>query len=108
VAEPGITVLADAGHGAQRHLALTGAGAQAIVSLPALDAAPVGSPVCPVVTVGGPSALHAALGPDFDADEKAGAQALWEQVLGVLGGKPTAQEELGDSTFALERLAMTM
>ena len=67
------TVLSGAGRGAQQHVALTAAGAQVIVSFPALDDAPVGFAVCPVIAVAGSSPLHAALGDDFDLGARSNA-----------------------------------
>jgi altronate dehydratase large subunit len=102
------TVLSDAGRGAQQHVALAAAGAQVIVAFPALDDAPVGFPVCPVIAVAGSSPLHAALGGDFDLRAEATADELWSLVLAVLGGAETAAEVRGSRVFALERLAMSM
>ncbi len=102
------TVLSGAGNGAQQHVALAAAGAQVIVAFPALDDAPVGFPICPVIAVAGASALHAALGDDFDLPADATADALWARVRAVLAGAETAAEARGSRVFALERLAMSM
>ena len=104
----GSTVLSGAGHGAQQHVALAAAGAHVIVAFPALDDAPVGFAVCPVIAVAGSSPLHAALGDDFDLGPGATADELWAKVLAVLAGLPTAAETRGSRVFALERLAMSM
>jgi altronate dehydratase len=101
-------VLQEAGHGVQQHLALIAAGVQAIVSFPALDAAPVGSPVCPVLAVRGSSPLHSALAGDFDLSDGDGIDVLWRRMVETIDGAPTVAERLGSSVFALERLAMTM
>ena len=79
-----------------------------IVAFPSLDDAPVGFPVCPVIAVAGDSALHAALGDDFDLPADATADELWSLVLAVLAGAQTAAEARGSRVFALERLAMSM
>jgi altronate dehydratase large subunit len=102
------TLLSGAGSGAQQHVALAAAGAQVIVAFPALDDAPVGFPVCPVIAVAGSSPLHAALGDDFDLPADATIDALWSLVLAVLAGTETAAELRGSRVFALERLAMSM
>jgi altronate dehydratase large subunit len=102
------TLLSGAGSGAQQHVALGAAGAHAIVAFPALDDAPVGFPVCPVIAVAGASALHDALGDDFDLGADATAEELWSLVLAVLAGTETAAEARGSRVFALERLAMSM
>jgi altronate dehydratase large subunit len=102
------TSLTGAGGGAQQHVALAAAGAHVIVSFPRLDDAPVGFPVCPVITVAGGSALHSALADDFDLPANAGAGELWSLVLAALAGAETAAESRGSRVFALERLAMSM
>lgn len=102
------SLLLGAGRGAQQHVALAAAGAHAIVSFPALDDAPVGFPICPVIAVAGASPLHAALGEDFDLGPSADVDALWARVAEVLGGAETAAEARSSSVFALERLAMSM
>ena len=108
-AAPGAsTVLSGAGRGAQQHVALAAAGAQVIVAFPALDDAPVGFAVCPVIAVAGSSPLHAALADDFDLASDATADELWALLLAVLGGAQTAAEARGSRVFALDRLAMSM
>ena len=102
------TALSGAGHGAQQHVALAAAGAQVIVAFPALDDAPVGFAVCPVIAVAGSSPLHAALGDDFDLGPDATVDELWAKLLAVLAGSRTAAEARGSRVFALERLAMSM
>jgi altronate dehydratase len=101
-------VLSGAGRGAQQHVALAAAGAHVIVAFPALDDAPVGFAVCPVIAVAGASPLHAAIGDDFDLGQSAGVDELWAKTLAVLGGEPSAAEARGSRVFALERLAMSM
>jgi altronate dehydratase len=108
-AAPGAsTVLAGSGRGAQQHVALAAAGAHVIVAFPALDDAPVGFAVCPVIAVAGRSPLHSALGDDFDCGHDTAVDALWAKTLAVLGGEQTAAEARGSRVFALERLAMSM
>jgi altronate dehydratase len=108
-AAPGAsTVLSAAGRGMQQHVALAAAGAHVIVAFPALDDAPVGFAVCPVIAVAGPSPLHAALGDDFDLSSGAGIDELWALTLAVLAGAETAAETRGSRVFALDRLAMSM
>ena len=102
------TVLFGAGRGAQQHVALAAAGAQVIVAFPALDDAPVGFAVCPVIAVAGSSPLHAALADDFDLSPGATLDELWATLLAVLDGAETASEARGSSVFALDRLAMSM
>jgi altronate dehydratase large subunit len=101
-------VLTGAGRGSQQHVALVAAGAQVIVAFTALDDAPVGFPICPVIAVAGSSDLHAAIADDFDVAMDASVDALWARTIAVLGGEPTAAETRGSRVFALERLAMCM
>jgi altronate dehydratase len=108
-AAPGTsTALTRAGRGTQQHVALAAAGAQVIVAFPALDDAPVGFAVCPVIAVAGSSPLHAALGDDFDLAPDATVDDLWALTLAVLSGAETAAEARGSRVFALDRLAMSM
>lgn len=102
------TALSHAGRGAQQHVALAAAGAQVIVAFPALDDAPVGFAVCPVIAVAGSSPLHVALGDDFDLASSATLDELWAMLLAVLDGAETAAEARGSRVFALDRLAMSM
>jgi altronate dehydratase len=112
----GVTVLPapDGPRGAEAHVALAGAGAQLIVSLPVPDEAPIGFAVCPVVAVGRETELHLALVDDFDVhaepDETAEqlAARVAERVLAHAGGEPTASERRGARDFVLHRLAVTM
>lgn len=103
----GLMILEDAGRGAEQHVAFAAAGAQVIVAFPGERDGAVGSPICPVVSVGG-SALHAALGDDFDMNESRTVHELWALVSEVFGGRASRLEELGLSAFALRRLERTM
>jgi altronate dehydratase large subunit len=104
----GHVALEGAGSSAEQHTALAAAGAQLIVSFPAHDAGSTGFPLCPVVTIAGGSALHAALADEFDASEPIDEEELWRRVVDVLSGSPSAAETLGHRTFALSRLARSM
>ncbi len=77
------------------------------MAFPALDDAPVGFSVCPVIAVAGASSLHAALADDFDLVQPT-PDELWARVQAVLGGAPAAAEARGSQVFALDRLAMSM
>jgi altronate dehydratase large subunit len=104
----GHVVLTGAGSSAEQHTALVAAGVQLVVSFPEDDAGSTGFPLCPVVTVAGSSALHAALADEFDASEPIDEVVLWRRVVDVLSGAPSAAETLGHRTFALSRLARSM
>lgn len=101
-------VLTGAGRGSQQHVALVAAGVHVIVAFTALDDAPVGFPICPVIAVAGSSDLHAAIADDFDLATDASVDALWARMIAVLAGEQTAAEARGSRVFALERLAMCM
>jgi altronate dehydratase large subunit len=101
-------VLTGAGRGAQQHVALAAAGVHVIVSFTALDDAPVGFPICPVIAVAGSCDLHAAIADDFDLAADASVDALWARTIAVLAGEPSEAESRGSRVFALERLAMCM
>ncbi|HEY4098143.1 MAG TPA: UxaA family hydrolase [Baekduia sp.] len=116
LAARGVTVLPlpDGPRGAEAHVALAGAGAQLIVSLPVPDEAPIGFAVCPVVAVGRETELHLALADDFDVHAEAGetaealADRVAERVLTHAAGEQTASERRGARDFVLHRLAVTM
>jgi altronate dehydratase large subunit len=101
-------VLTGAGRGAQQHVALAAAGVHVIVSFTALDEAPVGFPICPVIAVAGSCDLHAAIADDFDLAVDTSVDALWARTIAVLAGEPSEAESRGSRVFALERLAMCM
>ena len=96
------------GNGSQQHVALAAAGAEVIVAFTALDDAPVGFPICPVIAVAGSSDLHRAIGDDFDLAADSTVDALWSATGEVLAGAETAAESRSSRVFALERLAMCM
>lgn len=100
--------LVGAGSRAEQHTALVAAGAQVIATFPDNDEGPLGFPLCPVVSVATASSLHAVLADEFDAGETTASAALWQLILEVVSGAPSAAEALGHETFALSRLARTM
>lgn len=103
-----LSTIVDAGRGAQRHLAAAAAGAQVIVSFPALDEAPAGFAVCPVIAVSGLSPLHQALTDDFDLAEDVPVERLWRTVVNVFSGVRTAAEQRQSDDFPLARLSRSM
>jgi altronate dehydratase len=95
------------------HPELAASGAQVIVSVVALDQAPVGFPLCPVVAVAGDSEIHAALAGDFDVlpegrDPQEIAAAVIDETLRVFDGVRCNAERRGSREFVLRRLAITM
>ncbi len=105
----GLSVIEDAGEGAEQHVALAVAGAQVIVSLRGPGRPPQGFATGPVVAVAGDSAIFAALADDFDLDAAATSpEELWQLVVETFNGRLTASEERGARDFVLRRLARTM
>jgi altronate dehydratase large subunit len=107
----GVRVLmATEGSAAEAHVELAVAGAQIIVSLPAVGQAPSGFAVCPVVAVARDPDLHRALADDFDVeayDDDAAVEPIVQAVLRACA-EPTAAERRGANDFVLHRLSMTM
>jgi altronate dehydratase len=104
--------VAEGGAGAEQHPDLAMAGAQVIVAWCGAGEGPRGFAICPVVSVSGDAELYAALGDDFDVDgtgdPEAVAETVWQDVLRVFDGEPTAAEARGARDFYLRRLARTM
>lgn len=103
-----LSVVTDAGRGAQRHLAAGAAGAHVIVSFPARDEPPDGFAVCPVIAVAGESSLHRALSDDFDVREDTSVERLWRQVVDVSSGARAVAEQRQSDDFPLARLSRSM
>lgn len=107
-APPGLSVMADAGEGAEQQVGLAGTGAQVVVSLRAPGQAPIGFATCPVVAVAGDPGMYAALADDFDLGPDSSAEAIFERVVAAFNGELTASERRGSRDFALRRLSRTM
>ncbi len=83
--------------------ALVAAGAQVVVHGTA-DGIPTGHPVVPVLKVTGNPDTVAALGTDIDVDARSDLDdALSERLVATLDGEPTAAEEHGLVSFAINR-----
>ncbi len=96
------------GSAAEQHTGLAAAGAQVIVSLRGPRQAPLGSPVCPVISVAGDERTYLALADDFDiGGDVSGpdlARLLWSRAVSVFNGELTAAERRGAREFALSRI----
>jgi altronate dehydratase large subunit len=107
-APAGLSVMADAGEGAEQQVGLAGCGAQVIVSLRAPGQAPIGFATCPVVAVAGDEGMYAALADDYDLGPGATGEEIFERAVTAFNGDLTASERRGSRDFALRRLARTM
>lgn len=108
-APAGLSVIENAGEGAEQHVALAVAGAQVIVSLRGPGQPPQGFATAPVVAVAGDAAIYSALADDFDLDGSATtAEEIWQTVIDTFNGRSTASETRGARDFVLRRLARTM
>jgi altronate dehydratase large subunit len=107
-AEPGLSVIWNAGEGAEQHVGLAGAGAQVVVTLCGPGHPAVGCAVCPVLAVAGDRELYQALADDFDLGPEATAAEIWAAAQEVFSGRQTASELRGSRDFSLRRLARTM
>jgi altronate dehydratase len=112
LAARGVRVLTppDGLRGAEAHVTLAGQGATLLLSLPAVEEAPLGFAVVPVVAVGRDSELHRALADDFDVPPAArpSAELVFDRLIAHANGEPTAAELRGARDFVLHRLAVTM
>jgi altronate dehydratase large subunit len=105
-----VAVMTSSGPGAEQHTGLAAAGAQIIVSIRGPRQAPIGFPICPVVSVSTDSPTYAALADDFDIDGSAAdteplATRIWSHALSAFGGQQTAAERRGATEFALQRVS---
>jgi altronate dehydratase len=105
-----LSFIEEPGEGAEQHVALAAAGAQVLVSLRSPGQAPVGFAICPVIAVA--ARLYSALADDFDVDGSgdpdAVATEIFDRVIAVFNGEPSASERRGARDFALGRVARTM
>ena len=105
-----VAIVANSGSGVEQHTSLAAAGAQVIVSLRGPRQAPLGFPICPVISVACHSATYMALRDDFDIDgssasPEALAAQVWSLAVQVFGGQHTAAERRGAHEFAMQRVS---
>jgi len=103
-----ISVVRNAGSGAQLLAAAASCRAQVLVDFPAPDQPPLGFALAPVVSVAAAEGLHRVIDGEFDLDADSVAEAIWDQVLDVFSGTETKAEARGSAAFAIPRLIRTM
>lgn len=103
-----ISVVRNAGSGAQLLAAVASCRAQVLVDFPAPEQPPLGFALAPVVSVAAPQGLHRVIQGEFDAGADADADAIWSRVLEVFDGGETRTEARGAAAFAIPRLIRTM
>jgi altronate dehydratase large subunit len=106
--EAPVSVVRNAGSGAQLLGAAASCRAQILVDFPSADQPPLGFAVSPVISVASSDGLHRAIGGEFDLTAHDSAAAIWERVTAVYSGAPTMAEERGSAAFAIPRLIRTM
>lgn len=88
--------------------ALAAAGASIVVHVTA-DGIPTGHPVVPVLKVTGDGTTATALAADIDLDVRAvESEAILDELVRVADGGPTAAEEHGLTTFAINRVGPSL
>jgi altronate dehydratase len=105
-----VAIVANSGSGVEQHTSLAAAGAQVIVSLRGPRQAPLGFPICPVISVASHAATFMALRDDFDIDgssasPEALAAQIWSLAVQAFCGKRTAAERRGAHEFAMQRVS---
>lgn len=108
LATTGVSVVRDAGSGAQLLAALASCGAQVLIDFPAPQQPPQGFPLAPVLSVSSGQGLHQAIESDFDVSPSADAAAILQRTVEVFSGAQTRAELRGSASFAIPRLLRTM
>lgn len=103
-----MSIVRDAGAGAQMLAALASCGAQVLVEFPSNNQPPQGFPLAPVVSVSSGEGLHTAIEGDFDVSGGAEPAAIWTRALEIFSGELTKAETRGSASFAIPRLLRTM
>ena len=103
-----LSVVKNAGAGAQQLASLAACGAQVIVDFVAPGQPPQGFPIVPVVTVGSADPLHVLVAEDFDLTVDATVDDISGTVRSVFSGAVTRAEARRSSTLAVPRLLRTM
>jgi altronate dehydratase large subunit len=112
IARPGLTVMDTPGLDVEAVTGMVGGGAQVVVFTTGLGT-PTGNPVAPVIKITGNARTAQQMADNIDLDVSgilgdtetldAAADRLFEEVLAVASGKPTAAERLGHREFAIHR-----
>jgi len=103
-----VSVVRNAGAGAQLLAATASCGPQIIVDFPSSDQPPQGFPLLPVLSVAAGDGLHAALSEDFDVDALASASDILAVAAETFSGALTRAEQRHSASFAIPRLLRTM
>ena len=103
-----VSVVRNAGSGAQLLAAMAACRAQVLVDFPALDQPPVGFALAPVLSVATEGGLHDAIADEYDVQAEADAPEIWDRVVAVFSGSLTKAELRGSSSFSIPRLIRTM
>lgn len=103
-----LSVVRNAGAGAQLLAATASCGAQILVDFPAPDQPPQGFPLAPVLGVASVEGLHAMISDEFDLGPEVGVKTILDRVIDVFSGAETKAEVRGSSSFAIPRLLRTM
>ena len=103
-----ISVIRNAGTGAQLLGAAASCRAQVLVDFPSPDQPPLGFALAPVVSVPAADGLHMVLEGEFDVAAEDSSETIWRRVAGVFSGAETKAEARGSAAFAIPRLIRTM
>jgi altronate dehydratase large subunit len=112
VSKPGLTVMDTPGLDVESVTGMVGGGAQVVVFTTGLGT-PTGNPVAPVIKITGNARTAQGMADNIDLDVSsvmseeetldAAADRLFDEVLDVASGRPTAAERLGHREFAIHR-----
>jgi altronate dehydratase large subunit len=112
VSKPGLTVMDTPGLDVESVTGMVGGGAQVVVFTTGLGT-PTGNPVAPVIKITGNARTAQGMADNIDVDVSgvmseeetldAAADRLFDEVLDVASGRPTAAERLGHREFAIHR-----
>ena len=112
VSKPGLTVMDTPGLDVESVTGMVGGGAQVVVFTTGLGT-PTGNPIAPVIKITGNARTAQGMADNIDLDVSgvmseeesldAAADRLFDEVLDVASGRPTAAERLGHREFAIHR-----
>ncbi|MGV0807963.1 UxaA family hydrolase [Mycolicibacterium setense] len=103
-----LSVVRNAGAGAQLLAATASCGAQILVDFPAPDQPPQGFPLAPVLGVASGEGLHTMIADEFDLGPNVGVETILGRAVDVYSGAESKAELRGSSSFAIPRLLRTM
>src|SRR5262249_60316400 len=112
ITSKGLTVMDTPGLDVESVTGMVGGGAQVVMFTTGLGT-PTGNPIAPVIKITGNARTAASMADNVDADVSGvmsetetldvAADRLFEQLLTVCSGSPTAAERLGHREFAIHR-----